>query len=218
MIFNLEIIMFAFHKIGNKVASGWYCLISSKIELDAYLGYLGQRIVKNWEFIKNSPKNKEGHCATSEAGTLKDLLILHMEEKNKSELSFVESLTFMEKVVTSAVIEIFNRNGEVYVSKTGACRPSTTLLDCESILDKIESEKLIFPIYTKNNLRIKQWTGGKHFYILENGKSIVVEGKVKWKTIKSAQDALDRYWKMSKKKFSNEIYRDKKYADQKPPE
>lgn len=192
--------MFKFHQIGNEVAKGWYCLIDTEEALAAHLTYMGHRVWENWKHIKDSPEYKDGHCRTQEAGMLKTCLMLHIEQSGKEEMSMPDCIEFLGDIMTKAVIEIFNEDGKVYVGRNGACRPTTTLLDCESILDKIKSKDYVFPVKSKRDLQVHKWTGGKHFYILDNGKSIILDGVIKWKTITAAEDALDRYWRRVKKK------------------
>lgn len=187
--------MFKFHKIGNNTSQGWLCLIDSDKGMQAYLDYMARRVLMNWRYIKASPENKEGHCATSEAGAYKTLLIVEMAKKGVEQMSFADSIEFLTKIATKSTIDIFHRNGEVYISQIGACRPSTDLLDCEKIIDKTVRKDFIFPVRSKKDYKITKWPGGNHFYILENDNSIEIDGVSKWNTVGLAQQALDDHWK-----------------------
>ena len=187
--------MFKFHKIGNNVSQGWCCLISSDKEMQAYLDYMARRVLMNWRYIKASPEDKEGHCATSEAGAYKTLLILEMKRRGVEKISFVDSIEFLTKIATKSAINIFHKNGKVYVSRVGTCRPDTNLLDYEEILDKTARKDFVFPVRSKKDYKIDRWPGGNHFYIFEHDNSIEIDGVSKWNTVSLAQQALDSHWK-----------------------
>lgn len=182
--------MFKFHKIGNEIAQGWYCLITSEEEMKAHMEHIGRRVWRNWGIIKDSPNNKEGHCATSEAGAYKQLLTLEMARRNVEEISVVEAIKYLTEIATKPAINIFVKEGKVYVSHNGACRPNTSLLENEEILEKRTCKDYIYPVHSKSEYKIDKWPGGNHFYIMENGNSIPIDGKIKWKTIQAAEDAL----------------------------
>jgi len=181
---------FTFHKIGNDVAQGWYLLIQSEKQLESFLEYMARRVVNNWKLIKDSPKNKGGHTANQESGMLKGLLTMEMEHRGQKQMSLVDCITYLSDTATKAVIEIFTKEGEAYVAKNGGVRPTTILLDCESIVDTIVRDDLVFPSDGKKAYKISRWPGGNHFYILENGTSVPIDGKCKWKTVGAAEDAL----------------------------
>ncbi len=202
---------FKFHKIGNDVASGWYALIDSSEALLAHLDYMGQRVVKNWKFIKDSPDNKEGHCKTQEAANLKTLLTLEMQRLDLEQMGMPECINYLSDITTRAVREIFKENGKVYTSKNGSCRPDTKLLDCEKILEEAESKDYVFPVRSKKDLKIHKWPGGKHYYIFEDGVSITIGNQIKWNTAQYAQDALDRYWGSVKIKNFTQMWNEKAY-------
>ena len=181
---------FVFHKVGNSYAQGWYLLIQTEEQLEVFLHHMAHRVVSNWKLIKDSPENKGGHTANQESGMLKYLLTLEMERRGQKKISMPKGIEFLSNVAISVVIEIFIREGEVYVTKNGAARPNTKLLDCEAILDTRVCADLIFPTDEKNSYSITKWPGGNHFYILENGTSIPIDGKCKWKTVGASEDAL----------------------------
>lgn len=186
--------MFKFHKIGNNTSKGWMCLITSDKEMQTYLDYMARRVLMNWIYIKASPEDKEGHCATSEAGAYKILLIIEMAKKGVEKMSLVDSIEFLTKIATKSAIDTFIRNGEVYVSRVGACRPDTTLLDCEEIVEKTVRKDFVFPVKSKTDYKITRWPGGNHYYILENDNSIEIDGVSKWNTAGLAQQALNEHW------------------------
>ena len=136
---------------------------------------------------------------------------MEMERQGVTHMSMPECINYMTDMVTQAAITIFNKEGEVYASRNGSVRPNTKLLDFEKVLEVQESDDYIFPVLSKKCLKIEKWPGGKHFYIMENGKSVVIGDKVKYNTIQSAEDALDRYWKSIKRKNFSQIWKEKAY-------
>ena len=186
--------MFKFHKIGNEIAQGWHCLITSEKEMKAHLDHMARRVWRNWAIIKASPENKEGHCATQEAAGYKILLTMEMERRGIEKISFLDAIGYLTELATKSAIDTFARNGEVYVSRNGSCRPDTTIGLHESILEKTTRKEYTYPVVSKRDYSITKWPGGNHFYVMENGNSIPIDGKTKWNTVKAAQYALDWHW------------------------
>lgn len=121
----------------------------------------------------------------------------------------VEAIEFLSRTTMKSAIDIFYRNGEVYVSRLGACRPDTQLLKGEKILDKRSSKDYIYPVRSKTEFKITKWPGGNHYYILENGNSIEIRGESKWKTAYAAQAALDRHWDSMRRRERKTVFPDK---------
>jgi len=186
--------MFRFHKIGNDVAQGWYCLITLDEEMKAHAEHMGRRVWRNWKLIKDSPKNREGHCVTSEAGAYKTLLTMEMARRGIEKISFSDAIIYLTDLAMQSTLEVFAREGEVYVSRNGACRPNINILEHEEILEKVVRKDYIYPVHTKNEYSIVKWPGGNHFYVMENGNSIPIDGQIKWKTCEVAQQKLDWHW------------------------
>ena len=182
--------MFKFHKIGNEVSQGWYCLITSDEEMKAHLDHMARRVFRNWMIIKGSPENKEGHCATTEAGGYKMLLTMEMGRRGIEKISFADAIEYLTGIATKSAVDIFDRNGEVYVSRNGGCRPDTHLLLNESILAETTCKDYAFPVVSRKEYNVSRWPGGNHFYVMENGNSIPINGKIKWKTVQAAEAAL----------------------------
>jgi len=183
---------FEFHKIGNNVASGWVCLVDTYSKLLTVGDSIGVQSAIIWQDIKRSPQDKDGHCRTREASCIKTLLGLEMEKREISTMSMPECIFFITNLKMQALEEIFNREGAVYISKNGGCRPSVELLDNEEILEKCTSSSFVFPV-TDDEIDIIKWPGGNHFYVQVDGKNVSIEGQHKWNTVKSAEVAIKQY-------------------------
>lgn len=200
--------MFKFHKIGNHIASGWYCLIDSDEALQAHLDHMTRRVLLNWTIIKASPENKEGHTATVEAGGYKTLITLEMERRGIEKISFVDGIEFLSRIATKSTIDIYKRNGSVYVTSNGGCRPDTSIREYEELLDKTTSKNYVFPTKSKKDFKIIKWPGGNHYYITENGNTIELYGHSKWNRAQDAQRDLDCHWssyRRNREKYDEKI-------------
>ncbi|KKM07624.1 hypothetical protein LCGC14_1732100 [marine sediment metagenome] len=211
---------FEFHRVGwelenNNSVSGWYLYISNQEELKAWLHYNAIDMVEVWKDIKDSPEDKEGHCRTTRAAVHKSLLNIEMirraggssaiGDKTRLQMSLCDSLEHMENLSTRSVIEIFNREGSVYVGSKGGCRSTT--LNTEKLQDKVfevyKSKKLIFPVLSKSDIKISKWQGGNHFYLQVNGHNVIVDNKIKWKTVEAAEEAKKTYIRRNRYKMKD---------------
>lgn len=196
--------MFEFHRLGwtngdHEEVSGWLCLIDTHEKLLAVLEHKTYEIAADWMDIKDSPEDKEGHTRTRQEGAYKQLLIMHMEKLGKSKMSMVECISFIENMATKTIIQIFNTDGEVYWNAAGGCR-DTHLRDDhrgvdEEIFEKCQNKDLVFPCMSTNEVKIKRWPYGQHFYISLNGITVAIDGVQKYNTIGAAEDAKKKFLK-----------------------
>ena len=204
---------FEFHKVGKKFTdgkeiAGWWLYITDRKQLNRWLHYNARDMVQIWKDIKDSPNFKEGHCRTIRAGMFKSALWCEMEKRVKAndtdgseefKMSMPDCLNFLEYFSTKSAIDIFDKNGLVYVNRKGACRHTTLNIAKleEGILGTYKTKKLVFPILTKNDVKISKWQGGNHFYLQVNGCSVSVKNgngwEHNWKTIEAVEKARTRY-------------------------
>lgn len=181
---------FTFHRIGNEIDSGWMALIDSDEALEAHCRHMGQRVARNWVDVKDSSPNKDGHCRTTEAGVYKTLLTLEMVRRGVETMPMLDCIEFMTEVALKATIDSYHREGAVYVNPKGGCRPTIKLLSCERILAVHESDDYVFPTTKESDFEIKRWPRGRHWYILQCGETVEVDGLLKWSTYERAEEAL----------------------------
>ena len=194
--------MFTFHRVGftdadNKEQSCWLGLIETEDHLDAYLNYIAHDVAQCWLDIKDSPDNKEGHCRTTQANVAKLLLNIKMEKEDRTRIPMPEAITFLEQMFTKTAIELFLKDGSVYVNVKGGCRDTNLRNDGsnvdEEIFETCVNKDFVFPTLGKDVIKITKWPGCPHFYISVNGKNVEVDGIQKWKTIEGAEEAKANY-------------------------
>lgn len=209
--------MFKFHRIGwidsdGKEVSGWNCLIETEKQLSAYMQWFSQDIAQVWIDIKDSPKNKSGHCRTTRADVMKYLLEIKMEKEGTNRINLVEGISYIERILTKTLIDIYIQEGSVYVNSKGGCRYTCLRNDHkgvdEIIFETYTSKDLVFPTPKDEveEVKITNWPLCPHFYLSINGRNIEVDGETKWKTIKGAEDAkrkFERRRKAAKKRMKN---------------
>jgi len=197
--------MFEFHRVGwinqaEEEVSGWLALITTKEQLDDFLNTTAYELANVWLDIKKSP-DKQGHCRTRKANIMKLLLNLKMEKEEKQQLPMVECISFMERIATCTVINIFCNDGEVYVGRNGACRPTHLRDDGrldEEIFERCTNKDFVFPCMSENDVTIDRWAGGPHFYIQVNGKNVEIDGEVKYNTIERAEEVRKNFIKQNR--------------------
>lgn len=207
--------MFKFHRIGwineaGEEISGWLCLIETKEQLLGWQRWSARDIAQVWIDIKDAPKNKLGHCRTTRANVIQQLLTMKMEKENKSQIGVVEGVNYIEHILTKTAINIFIQDGSVYVNPKGGCKTVDLRNDHkgvdEVIFETYVSEDLVFPTPKEeiDEVKITNWPFCPHFYLSVNGKNIEVDGVAKWKTVKGAEDAkrkFERRRKAAKKRM-----------------
>jgi len=176
---------------GNEV-SGWLALIDTQEKLEDYLALQSYENAQIWFDIKSSPEDKDGHCPTTKASVYKTLLMIKAEKEGKKQINLVDGIKHIAYLSMDTKVKIFLKDGEVYVGQNGSCR-DTHLRDDgrldEFVFDTCYNEDFIFPSISKNDVKIKKWQGGNHFYITINGITTNLKGKEKWNTIEAVEKA-----------------------------
>lgn len=193
--------MFTFHRIGwingdGKEMSSWLLLIETAEQMKAYLEYHAYDVIDIWNKIKASPSNKGGHTGNTRANAYKAVLTIKMEKENKHRMSMPEAINYLERVSTNSLIEIFCKEGSVYVNEKAGCRDTWIRNNdkiTEQIFETCVNKDLVFPTLGEDVIKITNWPGCPHFYISVNGKNITVDGVAKWKTIQGAEEAKAEY-------------------------
>ena len=203
--------MFEFHRLGwirdGEETSGWWLKITNKEQLDVYYEYLTGDLADLWFWdISASPHDEDGGCKTERANKMKLLLRLKCEKENKSRISMVESISTMERIATTTLMKIFYHYGEAYVNLNGGCRDCSlmTTMD-EQILETCKNKDLVFPVYSENDVLIKRWPMGNHFYITVDGKTMDIDHKGKYNTIRAAEAAKEEFLKNNRFKRYREF-------------
>ena len=197
---------FRFDKVGfydgdGNEKSGWLAKIETKEQLDIYYQFMASKNAQCWFDITASPQDKEGHCRTQYASVWKSLLNIEMAKTGRKSMSVVEAVNFIEMNSTKTAIKIFLTEGSVYVNKNGGCRHTRLRNDGrldEHIFDTCTNKEFVFPSISKNEVVIKRWPQGKHFYILVDGEHIIVNGQEKFKTIEAAEQAKKDFLKQNR--------------------
>lgn len=210
--------MFTFHRVGwidadGQEQSGWNCLIETKEQLLAYLDWFSHDIAQCWIDIKDSPDNKEGHCRTTRADVMKQLLNIKMEKENRTQIGLVEAITYIEGTLTKTAINIFVTEGSVYVNAKGGCRPVDLSQDGRGFDEKIfeihQTMDLVFPTAENRpfeEVKITHWPMNPHFYLSVNGRTVTVDGVTKWNTVEAAEEAMKLFLKRNKGASRNHTF------------
>jgi len=154
----------------------------------------GAKIRKAWDNLDEASKGR-AHINTN-LGTL----INYSAKPGDSILT--ATVKVMDKIILGKISCIY-RYGKIYQNKVGGYFPHSDDIEvlAEMIIDS--DSNIVFPQYTKEDIHIKQWDGGKHWYAYV-GDFLVSDrhGKKKFDYEKDAKEAAAYYlYKLNTKDF-----------------
>lgn len=145
----------------------------------------GLKIRKAWDNLDEVSRGR-AHINTT-LGTL-------IKYTAKEGESIVEATArIMDKIVLGKISCVL-RFGKIYQNKVGGYFPHSDDIEVleEMIVDS--DTNIIFPSYTKDDIHIKRWADGKHFYAYVGDFWVTnLSGKNKFDTEREAQDAANYY-------------------------
>ena len=101
--------------------------------------------------------------------------------------------TFIElehKIVTSKLNALL-KYGHILLRENGSY---TIYSDDDEIIETMISNELAYPNYTLDDIRLKQWQGGNHWYAYIGNLHVTMNGKNKWNTQKYARQMAEEYY------------------------
>lgn len=130
-------------------------------------------------------------------------LILFAADRADGKKSLIELTGIVSGEILSAKMGAILKYGKIYISKVGGFFPHS---DSITVLEEtiIEDNRLVFPQYTKEDIRIKQWEGGKHYYAYVGDFQVTdIDGYKKWDSKEEAMQKAKWYLY----KLKNEQYK-----------
>ena len=152
---------------------GWWLKISTLEELLNYREKTESLMVTGFKKLVGISSRKD-----IDTGNAEKYLERYAESRG---LSIVEAVSEVDAWMLGDQMEVLLKGYNVYINHNGGW-----CFGEKDYADWYDSENLVFPDFTKDQIKIEQWGGGKHYYAYI-GKLQVRDGDtVKWDTYEQA--------------------------------
>lgn len=107
------------------------------------------------------------------------------------EQSLLDAAIGMESLITEGKVRVLNTHGHLLLRENG-----TYMLhnDTDTIVEEMLSDEMLYPNYTLEDIRVKQWQGGVHWYAHIGKLSVSMNGESKWNTQSYARQMAVEYF------------------------
>lgn len=165
---------------------GWWLKISTVEELnDYYINVESSRIANGFDdFLQSDDFFETGRRPTK--STLGYLIGLRNE--NQPHKSSIEIALDIQYEKFSSQLEYLNKGYNIYINHVGGWH-----FGKNDFTQWVDRDKIIFPNFKKDQIRIKQFNGGEHFYAYIDDMQIRDGDTLKWNTYKEAYDYALHY-------------------------
>ena len=127
---------------------------------------------------------------------------LNSDKANGRNKSILETTCNVLDQVLNGQADCIRKYGKIYVNKMGAYFPHSEDIE---VIDEFMSDgkNIIFPSYTKDDIRITKWEGGKHYYAYVGDFWVYsANGDKKFDTEREAMQVASAFlWNLNNKQF-----------------
>ncbi len=99
-------------------------------------------------------------------------------------LNAIEATQSFRVAVLSNQLDVLLKYHEIYINRNGGYHPNTS--GRKDYSQFVRRKRLIFPEYKESDIRIKQFTGGEHWYAYIGDLQIKDGDIIKWNTYEEA--------------------------------
>ena len=189
VMFHFQLIKWRLHPKTNRYYTEWFLVTSNFETFEEFLRQRSGTLMKEYWKIKKKLRDTGGkidHC-TSHDERMVEFTLLYGRQDDR--LTIVDDCNRISDKLLGSYTHYFFDKGMIFITENGAIRP---LVDCEhEVLRSKESDVLVWPRsdkYTKADIDIKKWPGGKHYYAeIGNIKVESKDGKQRWNTVVEAE-------------------------------
>lgn len=175
---------------------GWWLKILTIEELGKYYeqtygvryGKVFENFVYGKEFNdirKGSPSNR--HMLHHQEATLTECIVNYASRNN---LTILQGISRFVLEVVQTQIECIRENGAIYINRVGGYHSA---YENEPKYDFVHREKLIFPDFKQNQIRIEKFPYGNHFYAYIGDTQVRCGDVLKWNTYEEAYKCALEY-------------------------
>ena len=165
-------------KDKGTINQGWWLKISSLSQLEDYIGKVGSSKV-----VRGILNAKEYYDGKAHADTLAQVII---QKAMLDHTSIVDAGFSIQASSIGSQIDAL-QSGPIYINAYGGWHSGGEYSDW------LHSDQLVFPDFGKEQIRIKQFDGGKHYYAYIGDLQIRDGDKLKWDTYEEAYNQAILY-------------------------
>lgn len=170
---------------------GWWLKLSTVDELCDYIKETSParygHVFENYLYGKEWNRNSVAHCPHFEEAALTDAVVRYGNNRN---LTILQSIVNFQAMVAEQQMEEIRECGAIYVNRAGGYHGYYKKAKEYAV---VKSDKLIFPDYRKNDIKITKFPYGNHYYA-KVGSTEVRDGDViKWNTYEEAYRQEEKY-------------------------
>ena len=173
--------------------TGWWLKIQNVDELLDYYNQIDKTRFKHvlenyiygkeWNDYHEEMQNKE-HARHWKEAALTDAVVRF---GSHHDYNIIESISNFSKMIIEQQLDMLEKTGCIYINRNGGYHGKTT----KPAKGFIYREKLMFPEYQKEDIRILQFPNGKHYYAYIDDLEVREGDNIKWNTYEEAyQKAL----------------------------
>lgn len=185
--------MYKFQKVqlnwkGITTDYDWMLVLESIEQLiDYHEKTMAAQIPATWKNLDEVSEHR-AHINTSLG-----MMINFSSEAAEGKKSLIKLTSLIGGKIFEAKAKGILNTGKIYINKNGGYFPHSKDI---TVLEETFIEELIFPQYTLNDIYVKQWDGGTHWYAYVGGNPVEIDGENKWNTeeeaMRKAKTALFR--------------------------
>lgn len=168
---------------------GWWLKIQSVDELIEYIKIT--QPVRNEKIFDNYSHGKEwneyhpsfknnSHCTFISEAPVTDVVVRHGANNN---MTFFEALSSFNRMVALQQLEAIQKHGAIYINRRGGYH---SFYSKDEEHGFVRRKELIFPQFKKNEIRIKKYPYGNHFYAFIDDMQVRDGDTLKWNTYEEA--------------------------------
>ena len=164
-------------------------IMTLKEHTEKYMGHTIGKGVEDWFNVnKKSVQLTPDYRYRPHLSTDWGAVVYQMMDINGG--TFLEHSTRLETQIFQGKVKFLLDGKKIYLREVGSY-----MIDSDSfvITNKIVTDKMVYPEYTEENIKITKWDGGTHYYAKIGNMDVVDEdGNQKWDTYDEAyQMALE---------------------------
>lgn len=195
--FKFQDITWKLHPRSSETHREWFLVIDDFMVLEKFLDFKSKDLVDDYRHVKSKGYAYHNFKQQQDA--------IEMCFNMKPQKSLVDDMKLLSDEFLGGYYRIFIDMGIIYICKNTAIRPLRPS-DIVTIHNEKYNNKLIFPDYTKKDIKISKWGGGSHWYATVGGTQVERRGKIKWNTPKEANLAAEWFLqKIFEKNVKEEI-------------
>lgn len=157
--------------------NGWWLKIDS---VDKLIDYHQKTEKFYGDVLKDYLHNKEGHYTNQRTYAV----IMYAERHN---LTIIDAIIQFRLMIAQQQLDRIYEDGAIYINSAGGYHSNATYNQY------VIKDKLIFPDFKSNDIKISQFPGGEHFYAYVGNMQIINGDIRKWDTYEEAYKYAKKY-------------------------